>query len=303
MDIVSIVLCTYNGGAFVNEQLLSIRNQTYSNLEIIVCDDCSNDNTIEILKSHQIQDSRIKLHFNEINIGYTKNFSKASELATGKFVAFSDQDDVWHKQKIEILIQKAIQSNCPIVYCDSIRFENKIPEDAKENPRYRRFEGNDPKKISIFNTVSGHAMLVKKDFLKDFLPFDFNLFYDWHLAAFGACNGGVTYVSQTLVYQRIHPNNITIGSGFNHNDKSSKPIFNKMVDTHLKKFCQLDNLSEKDKIFFKRLSFLWSKAVDKKFSIDLFLFLLKNREVIFWYKRKKVAFFSHFKHSLKLASN
>lgn len=60
-------MATYNGERFLKEQLDSILNQTYQDFELIICDDCSNDNTRLILSSYSIKDSRIKLHYNEKN--------------------------------------------------------------------------------------------------------------------------------------------------------------------------------------------------------------------------------------------
>ena len=76
---ISVVMCTFNGAKYLAEQLDSILAQSYSNIEIIVVDDCSTDNTFEILKNYQPKDSRIQVFQNSKNLGFVQNFSKAMQ--------------------------------------------------------------------------------------------------------------------------------------------------------------------------------------------------------------------------------
>ena len=86
-ELVSIALCTYNGEAYIKEQLDSLIDQTYPNCEIIIVDDCSKDGTVGILKQYADKYPQIKLHINGENLGYTKNFEKAINLCNGDYVA------------------------------------------------------------------------------------------------------------------------------------------------------------------------------------------------------------------------
>jgi len=97
---VSIALATYNGERFLKEQLDSILEQSYTDIEIIACDDCSTDSTPQILEDYQKKDSRLKVYFNEKNLGFKKNFEKCISLCDGDYIALSDQDDVWTKDHI-----------------------------------------------------------------------------------------------------------------------------------------------------------------------------------------------------------
>jgi glycosyltransferase involved in cell wall biosynthesis len=110
-EMVSVVLCAYNGASFIAEQLTSISNQTYSHLEIIIVDDCSTDDTVSIIEKFQNLDKRIKLYQNPNNLGYNKNFEKAFQLATGSYIAIADQDDVWHTEKIAIMMNQLWQED------------------------------------------------------------------------------------------------------------------------------------------------------------------------------------------------
>ena len=93
---ISVVLCTYNGALFIEEQLASIIGQTYGVAEIIVVDDASSDHTYAILERAAARDMRISLFQNNSNIGFSANFEKAMKMANHDFIAIADQDDIWH---------------------------------------------------------------------------------------------------------------------------------------------------------------------------------------------------------------
>ena len=115
--LVSIALCTYNGEAYLREQLDSIANQSYSPLELIAVDDSSSDNTLEILKEYAAIYPFIKIFVNPENLGYIRNFEKALQLCSGDFIALSDQDDIWDHKKIEKQVNSI--GNNLLVYHDS----------------------------------------------------------------------------------------------------------------------------------------------------------------------------------------
>src|ERR1700743_1857825 len=102
--LVSIALCTYNGAAYIEEQLDTLVNQSYPNCEIIVVDDCSKDNTVKILSEYADKYPQVRIHINEKNLGYTRNFEKAIRLCKGEYIALCDQDDIWDPQKIEMQV-------------------------------------------------------------------------------------------------------------------------------------------------------------------------------------------------------
>ena len=101
--LISVILPTYNGEKHIVETLESVLNQTYTNLEIIIVDDCSTDKTVEIIKSYN--DSRIKLHINETNIGIGENTNKALSLATGEFIMMQDHDDISSPSRAELQLK------------------------------------------------------------------------------------------------------------------------------------------------------------------------------------------------------
>ncbi len=99
--LVSVVVPTYNQERFIAETMQSIVSQTYTNLEIIISDDGSTDQTVEIIKSFAQKDSRIKPFFSKKNNGIPFNFNRAFDACKGELVAFFSGDDLMHAHKIE----------------------------------------------------------------------------------------------------------------------------------------------------------------------------------------------------------
>ncbi len=103
---VSIAMATYNGGRYLEAQLRSFLHQTILPNELIISDDCSTDNTLEIVQRFaKTAPFQVKILVNDQNLGYVVNFSKALEYCSGDLVFLSDQDDVWHDNKIERIIR------------------------------------------------------------------------------------------------------------------------------------------------------------------------------------------------------
>ena len=99
--LVSICIPTYNGGEFIEETLKSIVGQTYKNIEIIIGDNASTDDTCEIVEKYQKKDSRIKYYKNEINLGLFANCNKLISMSTGEYVGIYHSDDVYDLKIIE----------------------------------------------------------------------------------------------------------------------------------------------------------------------------------------------------------
>lgn len=98
-DLVSIIMPSFNTAHFITESVMSVIKQTYQNWELIIIDDCSTDNTDEVIKS--IQDSRIRYLKNNNNLGAAVSRNRALREAKGRWVAFLDSDDLWMPEKLE----------------------------------------------------------------------------------------------------------------------------------------------------------------------------------------------------------
>lgn len=111
---VSVIIPTFNRARTIEKSVKSVLCQTYSNLEVIIVDDGSTDNTRELIES--LNDSRIKYIYQE-NAGACAARNRGVCNATGEYIAFHDSDDVWHKDKIEKQLECFEKSNADIVFC------------------------------------------------------------------------------------------------------------------------------------------------------------------------------------------
>ena len=103
---ISVAMCTYNGADFIEEQLLSILGQTKLVDEIVICDDKSSDDTVERIRGLAEKfPNRIRLCVNEERLNVSANFEKAIKLCSGDYIFLSDQDDIWHNDKVSTLLQ------------------------------------------------------------------------------------------------------------------------------------------------------------------------------------------------------
>lgn len=100
-NLVSIITPTYNASRFIEETIKSVINQTYSEWEMIIIDDCSSDNTIELVSKYCLLDNRIKLYQLETNSGAAIARNLGIRNSKGRFIAFLDSDDLWDLNKLE----------------------------------------------------------------------------------------------------------------------------------------------------------------------------------------------------------
>lgn len=205
--LLSVVVATYNGERFIREQMDSIIAQTYKNIEIIVVDDCSTDATVDILQQYAKQYSNIRLFVNSLNLGYIRNFEKGFLLATGDYIAPSDQDDIWVENKLEILM--SVMGDNEIVYCNSAIITNqgeptgKLLSDIKHMQTF-----TDCLQYVIGNTASGHAMIVRRNTVVNSVPFANMVTHDYWLGFVATFNSQLLYVDQPLVLYRQHGGNL-----------------------------------------------------------------------------------------------
>ena len=100
-ELVSIITPTYNCTLFIGKTIESVQKQTYKNWEMIIVDDCSSDNTESVVRNYEKDDSRIKYHRLDRNVGAAVARTEAMKLANGEYMAFLDSDDLWYPEKLE----------------------------------------------------------------------------------------------------------------------------------------------------------------------------------------------------------
>lgn len=213
---ISIAMATYNGAKYLKEQIDSILNQSIQDFELVVCDDCSDDETLAILKEYQDVDKRIRVYNNESNLGFKKNFEKAMSLCEGEYIALSDQDDIWMPNHLEILLN-AIGNNVLACGNADIVDENgcDLGMTLKEQETLDYIPKDNLKKaLSILiyrNPYQGASMLMKRDLLIRIIPFPNGIeYHDTWIALVSCFCGGLVYVDDILLKYRRTGNNVTI---------------------------------------------------------------------------------------------
>ena len=205
-----IIICmsTYNGEKYVKEQIESLLNQTYNNIEIYVRDDGSKDNTIKILEEYEKQN---KIHFIKgKNVGVVKSFYECLQLAynNADFFAYCDQDDKWHEDKIEKAITKLSEKSqeIPLLYfsefnyCDeNLNFLNK----SNINKKGTSFQNSIVECLSFGITEVFNKKLAEKILNSGT---DNICFHDWWAYMISAGIGKVIYDEATVEYRRTGNN-------------------------------------------------------------------------------------------------
>jgi hypothetical protein len=221
--LISIAMCTYNGEVYLSDQLVSIANQTHPSDELVICDDGSTDNTLQIL--HQFGKEApfpVKVYRNQQRLGPTKNFEKALSLCSGDFVFLSDQDDVWMPQKVNTLIQ-ALKNNpgAGYVFSDAVIVDELLRPmgytmwQSIEFIRGQRRQFEQGKQLAVLvkhNVVTGATMAFRAELKSIILPIPDEIIHDEWIALLATSLGmyGVL-IEEPLIQYRQHPQQL-IGS-------------------------------------------------------------------------------------------
>jgi glycosyltransferase involved in cell wall biosynthesis len=139
VPLVSVCIPLYNGAKYIAQCLQSILNQSYQNFEIIVVDDCSMDNSLEIIQT-QFKDARIKVFLNEKNLGLVGNWNKCIKYAKGEWIKFIFQDDYVSEDMLRVMMQYASPENKFIVCNREFVFEEGVSAETENLYKVNRFD-------------------------------------------------------------------------------------------------------------------------------------------------------------------
>ena len=208
---ISVCIATFNGEKFIKLQLDSILSQLEKDDEIVIIDDASTDNTIEIINS--FNDSRIKTYKNIINIGFVKSFEKALLISKGQIIFFSDQDDYWLDNRVKIMSNKLIDSSSYLLVSQFV--PSTIQGTMLENPTILSLE-NLAAKYSLRSIFTGNSlffgstMCIDRKLLKLALPFKFFVkAHDLHLAIIAILSQKCIFINDILTIRTITGNNLS----------------------------------------------------------------------------------------------
>lgn len=243
--LVSVIMSVYNSEKYVEESVRSIMKQSYSNLEVLIADDCSTDNSYEILLKLANEDSRIKLIKNSSNLKLAKTLNKLISLCKGKYIARMDSDDISHPDRIKEQL-KFLENNLDIDFCGTnaiIINENgkergttKIPTGATDCKNYFRY-GN----VFIHPSVMLRADILQKNLYSENFKYaqDYEL---WGRLLFKENKKGLN-LNQNLLYYRVS----TIQVTHSHREEQAKLAASVL---NIYKIEEIEDLEKHKSIFF-----------------------------------------------------
>lgn len=170
-DLVSVIMSVYNGEDTIEKSILSIINQDYENLELLLLDDCSDDNTFEICKKYSESSKKVKLYKNEKNLGLTASLNILINESKGSYIARQDADDISFPNRISSQINFIKKFNLDA--CSSRAY---VIEYDKITPAKSFYL---PKKfvMNFKNPFIHGTLVIKKDVLNNIGNYDENFFY------------------------------------------------------------------------------------------------------------------------------
>ncbi|WP_332402557.1 glycosyltransferase family 2 protein [Vibrio metschnikovii] len=219
MKNVAVLVSTYNGEHYLKEQLDSILNQSYKEIEIFIRDDGSSDRTVEIIEEYTSTHKNINFIDNCVNLGCAESFLSLLDNVNADYYFFCDQDDIWIDKKVEITLSKFSNNNdIPhLVHSDLFVVNESLNIINQSFYDYQKLDpivGYDKKKLVVQNYIVGCTVCINKE-LRDLVVKYMNVpgihgvaMHDWWVALTAIFFGKITYIDSPLVYYRQHDNNV-----------------------------------------------------------------------------------------------
>jgi glycosyltransferase involved in cell wall biosynthesis len=214
----SVALCTCNGGRFLARQLQSIAGQSRPVDEIIICDDCSEDTTPEIVLAFAAEaQCPVKWFRNPVRLGVTKNFEKAVSQCAGDCIFLCDQDDVWMSDKVATLVGALENSSVAMVFSNArVVDENLSPPGYRlwdsiwfDSGEQRRMKSGQALPVLLRHAIAaGSTLAFRADYLPVILPIpDFPHSHDIWITLLLSCVAGIEPIDRDLIQYRLHDAN------------------------------------------------------------------------------------------------
>ncbi|SJZ84421.1 glycosyltransferase family 2 protein [Anaerorhabdus furcosa] len=220
MDKIEILLATFNGDKYLEEQLLSLINQSYSDITITISDDGSTDCTLDIIEKYmKLYPNMIKLLPKNNNHSSCKNFLYLLENSVEKYCMFSDQDDVWDKNKVMKSYHKMKeyeankQGNPILIFTDLTVVDKNLNVISNS---FMKFQGLCSKNVSfnkllLKNVVTGCTIMMnnylKEKVIKSKNHWDKVIIHDWWVALIASKFGEIGFIDESTILYRQHETN------------------------------------------------------------------------------------------------
>lgn len=211
---IEILMATYNGEKYVSEQIDSLLNQTFKDWSLLIRDDNSKDETLNIIKSYVEQyPNKIKLiNDNKGSLRAKDNFLELLKLSTADYIMFCDQDDVWLPRKIEITLKKMKEvENGPTLIHTDLKVVDKnlnIISDSMWKLQKLFPEKKEYNYLIVQNNITGCTMMINRELAKlSTGKFPNGIMHDWIIGIIASLKGNISYVNEGTILYRQHGNN------------------------------------------------------------------------------------------------
>ena len=218
---IEILLATYNGEKYLDEQLASLFGQAWANWRLLVHDDGSTDCTLAIVRHYQqiYPEKIIILNDAGSRLGSCKNFGLLLENSSAPYIMFCDQDDIWLPGKIEMTVKKMAEmtdlygSDVPmLVYSDMKIVDKHLNVKSRSFWRSQSFNPRTGKKLNrliVSNVINGSTVMINRKLRDLSLPFpDEALMHDWWVGLVAVALGKTEYIAEPTVLYRQHEENV-----------------------------------------------------------------------------------------------
>lgn len=219
-DQVDVLLATCQGGCYLNEQLQSILAQTYPNVHVIIRDDLSSDQTMQIIKKwSQAYPKQVTVLQSSCRLGIKGNFSELMKQSRAPYVMLSDQDDVWLPQKIQSSLstlkemERRYGYHLPLLVHTNLKVVDQRLNGI--SPSFWRYTGLDPSlntlnRILPQNIATGCTMIMNRPLVDLATPVPKEaVMHDWWIAIAASCFGHIHHCHEPSILYRQHGNNDT----------------------------------------------------------------------------------------------
>lgn len=212
--LVSIVVVSYNHSKYIKENLDSIQSQTYPNIELIVADDASSDNSVEVFEEWLGANNFPALkNYHKKNTGLATTLNECIELAKGKYIKIIAADDYLEPTYIEKCVDQLLNSNAEIVFTNAFEIDSygKILSDYYF--KVQLYETNDEliRHLMVRNFISGATMMTTKELYSKVGEYKSNILLEDYNLVLRSLKRKIfiVYISENLIRYRRHENNIT----------------------------------------------------------------------------------------------
>jgi glycosyltransferase involved in cell wall biosynthesis len=211
MPNVTVIMPCYNHAQFLTDSIKSVLRQTYSNLELIIVDDCSSDNSRDLIQALAKTDTRINYIRHELNQGASKSRNVGLRAASGKFIGFCDADDIWESPKLSCQVDLLEKNpDYDVVYCDTIIIdEHGFPTGQRFSQRFpppKPAAGWLFQHLIVRNFINMQSVLMRKECVQSVGYFDEGIKWveDWWYWVRLSRSHRFLYSKDPLAKYRVH---------------------------------------------------------------------------------------------------